>query len=63
MKKRYKIYEKNNDWLAIDLIEDNETVGGWIIPIRPYIEGLQNIIVNTIEKDGYIEYEKTNHPN
>lgn len=56
MKKYYKIHQKSPSWLAIDLIEDDETVGGWIIPTRPHIEGLQDIIVNVIEKEGYKKY-------
>ena len=63
MKKQFKIHRVNPGFKGIDLIEDDKTVGGYIIPTRPYIEGLEDIIINAIEKEGYVKYEKTNNIN
>jgi len=55
MKKQFKIHQINPDFIEIDLIEDGKVVGGYIIPKKPYIEGLEDIFIHSIKKEGYTE--------
>ena len=55
MKKQFKIRQEYIGFVEIDLIEDDKSVGGYIIPEKPYIEGLEDIFINSIKKEGYIQ--------
>ena len=58
MKKYFKIHKAHPNFISIDLIEDGKTVGGYIIPSGPYIEGFSDILIESIKKEGYNEYKK-----
>ena len=55
MKKQFKVRQSNSGFTEIDLIEDDKAVGGYVIPKKPHIEGLVDIIINSIKKEGYHE--------
>jgi len=62
MKKYYKI-EKTHypvGFITVDLIEDDKTVGGYLLPDR----GENTINISKyLEKEGYTEYEKADRIN
>jgi len=60
MKKQFKIRRANPGFIAVDLIEDGKTVGGYLLPNRG--ENKENIS-DYLKKRGYTEYEKADHPN
>jgi len=60
MKKQYKIHQANPGFIAVDLIEDDKTVGGYLIPDLG--ENRKNM-AEYLEKKGYTEYEKADRIN
>ena len=59
MKKYYRIGRENTGFIAIDLIENNKVVGGYLIPDCG--ENEKNM-ADFMKKEGYAEYEKASHP-
>ena len=56
MKKYYKIHEVEiPNFVAIDLIENDKTVGGYIVQRNGYAK---KEIIDHLKKEGYREYEK-----
>lgn len=60
MKKQFKIHKEHPNFISIDLIEDDKTVGGYLLPDR---RENRESIAKYLKKEGYTEYEKTDHPN
>ena len=55
MKKQFKIRRANPGFIAIDLIEDNETVGGYLLPDQ----GENTINISEyLRKEECTEYKK-----
>lgn len=55
MKKNYKIHRANPGFIAIDLIEDDEVVGGYLLPDL----GENTINISEyLKEEGYTEYEE-----
>ena len=55
MKKYYKIHQVHHNFVAIDLIEDDITVGGYIAMKNG---DAKKMLINRLKKEGYTEYEK-----
>ena len=56
MVKYYKIHKTDiPHFVAIDLIENDETVGGYIVQNNGYVK---KATVDHLEKEGYKEYKK-----
>ena len=55
MKKYYKIQKVHSNFIAIDLIEDDKTIGGYIALIHGIAK---KHIIESIKKEGYINYRK-----
>ena len=52
MNKYYKIYQSHPNLISVDLIENNETIGGYIIPNT---KDAKEFIIKHCKKEGYIE--------
>lgn len=58
MKKYYKINKEHPNFISVDLIEYDKTVGGYLLPDRG--ENKKSI-VRYLKKEGYIEKKGINH--
>ena len=55
MRKYYRIRRENPGFMAIDFIENNEIVGGYLIPDRG---DNKKSMAAFLKKEGYVEYDK-----
>lgn len=60
MKKQFKIHKEHPNFISIDLIEDDKTVGGYLLPDRGEN---RKFIAKHLKKGGYKEIEKADHSN